>query len=82
MISQQLTEHGFMKPAKAGGFGESMFLGHDHQKEQIIDACLLKARPHGDATYNPGLSSLCLHGASSGIVVESGWVAITIQATG
>jgi hypothetical protein len=46
MISQQLTEYGFMKSGKAGCFGERLFSAHDHQKEQMIDASLLKASPH------------------------------------
>ena len=42
MISQQLTERGFVESRKPGSLCEGMFLGRDHQKEQVIDAHLFK----------------------------------------
>ena len=45
MISQQLTERGFMKSRKPGGLGEGTFWGGDHQKEEIRDANWFKTGP-------------------------------------
>ena len=42
MISQQLTERGFIASRKPGGLCEGMLFGRDHEKEQIIDANLCK----------------------------------------
>ncbi len=63
----------FKLPAQVG-----MFLGCDHQKEQIIDAHLLKTGTDCDATCDPRLEGLCLHGGSSAVAVDMYLEAVTV----
>src|SRR5215212_5109572 len=61
---QHLRELGFMPSGKPGGFLERMLPGHDHQKQEVTRADVLKTSPDQDMTGDPSLHSLCSHVAS------------------
>jgi hypothetical protein len=61
---QHLRELGFMPSGKPGGFLERMFPGHDHQKQEVTRADVLKTSTDQDMTGDPSLHSLGSHVAS------------------
>jgi hypothetical protein len=61
---QHLRELGFMPSGKPGGFLERMFPGHDHQKQEVTRADVLKTSTDEDMTGDPSLHSLRSHVAS------------------
>ena len=63
---QHLRELGFVQSRKPGGFLERMFPGHDHQKQEVTRADVLKTEANQDMTGDPSLHSPCSHVASPG----------------
>ena len=61
---QHLRELGFVQSGKPGGFLERMFRGHDHQKQEVTRADVLKTSTDRDLTGDPSLHSLGSHVAS------------------
>src|SRR5215470_5380060 len=61
---QHLRELGFVQSGKPGGFLERMFPGHDHQKQEVTRADVLKTSTDQDMTGDPSLHSRRAHVAS------------------
>src|SRR3989454_933482 len=61
---QHLRELGFVPSGKPGGFLKRMFPGHDHQKQEVTRADVLKTSTDQDMTGDPSLHSLRSHVAS------------------
>jgi hypothetical protein len=55
---QHLRALGFVEAGKPGSFFERMSLGHDHQKQKVTHADVLKASTDQDMTGDPSLYSL------------------------
>jgi hypothetical protein len=64
MSFQQLRELRFVQAGKPGGFLKRMFRGHDHQKQEVTHADVLKTSTDCDMMGDPSLHSLRSHVAS------------------
>src|SRR5918999_1317968 len=73
MPLQHLGELRLVKSRKPCRFFESMFRGHDHQKEQITDTDPLETLTDSDLTCNPGGQRVIWHGVSPLMLIRCAW---------
>ena len=73
-----LRQLGCVQPGKPGGFLESMFRGHDHHKQEVTRADVLKTETDQELTGDPSLHSRRAPMASPGIVLTIGREADTL----